>query len=89
MGADGLIDVFQQTLLIVIMAVSCLILPGLMMGLLIALLQAVTQINEMTISFLPKLLVILSTIVLLAPWLLNNMTSFTTKLIMDIPYILG
>ncbi len=89
MTPDNLIDVFQQTLMVVIVGVSAIILPGLLTGLVVALIQAMTQINEMTLSFLPKLLVILTSIILLSPWLLHSLTDFTKKLIIDIPYIIG
>lgn len=89
MSPESLIDIFREVLFIVIMGVCMVVLPGLLVGLVVALFQAITQINEMTISFLPKLVAILTTIAILSPWLLQRLVSFTQKLIMDIPYIIG
>ena len=59
------------------------------MGLVVAIFQAATQINEMTLSFLPKLFIILILVALLAPWLMQHLVNFTQKLVTDMPYTLG
>lgn len=88
MSGDVIIDVFRQALYVVVMTVSIIVVPGLLVGLLIAMFQAATQINEMTLSFLPKLFVILGVIAVLAPWLMSLLTGFTTTLFTDIPYLI-
>lgn len=82
---DTLLDLFRQYIYVVIVGVSILIIPGLITGLIVALFQALTQINEMTLSFLPKLLVMLATIALLSPWMFSHLSDFTRKMVMDIP----
>lgn len=88
MPADTIIDIFRHMLYIVVLTVAVIVVPGLLTGLLIAVFQAATQINESTLSFLPKLFVILFVIGLLSPWLLNLLTGYTEGLVMDIPYII-
>jgi flagellar biosynthetic protein FliQ len=58
---------------------------GLVVGLLIAVLQATTQIQEMTLSFVPKILCVLLALLAAAPWMLNKMTYFTSTIITSIP----
>ncbi len=89
MAENGeIIAVFQQMLYLTLMAVMILIVPSLVVGLVVAIFQAATQINEMTLSFLPKLIIVLVLVALLAPWLFTQITDFTQKLIMDIPTII-
>jgi flagellar biosynthetic protein FliQ len=52
-------------------------------------LQAATQINEMTLSFIPKIIVTVLTLMIAGPWLLQLVTNFASQLIHDIPYIVG
>ena len=59
------------------------------MGLLVSILQAATQINEMTLSFVPKLLVIAAVLAWAGPWMLRLMTDFTTDLFERIPGLVG
>jgi flagellar biosynthetic protein FliQ len=58
---------------------------GLVVGLLIAVLQATTQIQEMTLSFVPKILSVLLALLVAAPWMLTKMTYFTSYIITSIP----
>lgn len=61
---------------------------GLVVGLLIAVLQATTQIQEMTLSFVPKILAVLIALLVAAPWMLDKMTYFTSHIIMIIPQVI-
>jgi len=88
MPATNLIDIFSHALFIVMMTVGLLVLPGLIVGLLIAMFQAATQINDLTLNFLPKLFAILVTIALAAPWLFHLLTSFTQTLFAELPFII-
>lgn len=58
---------------------------GLIAGLLISIFQATTQINEMTLSFVPKILLVVVIIIFLMPWMMNEMMDFTTEVINKIP----
>ncbi len=62
-----------------------MLMAGLVAGLLISIFQATTQINEMTLSFVPKIIVVVGVIILTMPWMMNMMMDFTTKVINMIP----
>jgi flagellar biosynthetic protein FliQ len=62
-----------------------MLLGGLIAGLLISIFQATTQINEMTLSFVPKILIVVVIIIFTMPWMMNMMIEFTTKLLNMIP----
>ncbi|MCC5792964.1 MAG: flagellar biosynthesis protein FliQ [Legionellaceae bacterium] len=83
------VSLFSQAVYVMILLLSVLILPGLLVGLLVAMFQAATQINEMSLSFIPKLLVTFLVLVFAGPWLLKTMIDFTDGLINNIPYLIG
>ncbi len=62
-----------------------MLLAGLIMGLAISIFQATTQINEMTLSFVPKILLVVVVIIFTMPWMMNMMIEFATKVINLIP----
>jgi len=62
-----------------------MLLGGLIAGLLISIFQATTQINEMTLSFVPKIIVVVGILIFTMPWMMNMMIDFTTKVINMIP----
>ncbi|MBS0846944.1 flagellar biosynthesis protein FliQ [Citrobacter sp. JGM124] len=66
-----------------------LLLVALISGLVISLLQAATQINEMTLSFIPKILAVFTTIVIAGPWMLNLLLDYMRTLLTNLPYIIG
>ena len=59
---------------------SPMLVSGLVVGVLISLLQSVTQIQEMTLTFIPKILTVVGVMILLLPWILNVLLSFTTEM---------
>jgi len=61
------------------------LLTGMFLGLAVSIFQATTQINEMTLSFIPKILGVVIVIVLTMPWMLNEMTDFATRVINLMP----
>ena len=65
------------------------LLVALIIGLLISLFQAATQINEMTLSFIPKLLAVLATLVIAGPWMLNTAIDYMRNLFSSIPQLVG
>jgi flagellar biosynthesis protein FliQ len=60
---------------------------GLVVGLVIAILQATTQVQEMTLTIIPKIVVVLLVLLLAAPWMLSKMSDFTSQLITSIPNV--
>jgi len=75
------------TVVLLILLVS--LVPALVTGLLVSMFQAATQINEMTLSFIPKLLVTLGAFVVAGPWMLRVLVEYTRELIERIPYLIG
>ncbi|EML4023740.1 flagellar biosynthetic protein FliQ, partial [Pseudomonas aeruginosa] len=71
------------------MIVGVLVVPSLLVGLVVAMFQVATQINEQTLSFLPRLMVILLTLIVLGPWLLRQLMEYTQTLIGNIPLLIG
>ncbi len=66
-----------------------LLLAALASGLLISLLQAATQINEQTLSFIPKILTVIAVAVIAGPWMLNLLLDYMRNLFTNLPYIIG
>lgn len=66
-----------------------LLLVALVTGLLISLFQAATQINEMTLSFIPKLLAVFATLVIAGPWMLGTVLDYMRNLFSSIPQLVG
>jgi len=78
-------DLATQGVKVALMISAPMLLGALFMGILISLFQAVTQINEQTLSFIPKILVIVGAIVIFAPWMSDTLTNYTRDLITNIP----
>ena len=85
MGIDQFSEITNQAIKVTLMVSSPMLLGALLMGILVSLFQAVTQINEQTLSFIPKILVIVGALVIFAPWMSETLTDFTRELIINIP----
>lgn len=84
MGPDIVVDLFRQAMQLVVILVAVIVLPGLVVSLLISVFQAATQINEQTLSFIPRLLITMLALMILSPWLLNQIIMFTDNLTTNI-----
>ena len=73
MTPETVIGIFGQALFLVVVLVAAIILPSLLVGLIVSVFQAATQINEQTLSFLPRLLATLMTILVLSPWIIQEL----------------
>ncbi|MDH3634219.1 MAG: flagellar biosynthesis protein FliQ [Gammaproteobacteria bacterium] len=89
MTPDTIIDLSQQALYVIAMIAAPMLLSALAIGLLIGMFQAATSINEQTLSFIPKLMVLLLSILVAGPWMLNLLLSFTRRLYLGIPGLVG
>jgi len=89
MTPEMVLDLFGQALWLIILMVSVLVVPSLLVGLVIATFQAATQINEQTLSFLPRLLTTLSALMLAGPWLLGRLVDFTHRLVDQLGTLIG
>ncbi len=74
---------------VTIMLAAPLLLVALGVGLLVGLFQAATQINEMTLSFIPKLMAMAAVVLVAGPWMLRQMISYTRELIQSIPSLIN
>lgn len=79
------LEVTNQAVKVTLMLAAPMLLGALFVGIAVSLFQAVTQINEQTLSFIPKIFVIVVAMVLLSPWMMDTMTSFTHELYVNIP----
>lgn len=89
MDVDTIIDLSQQALYVITMLAAPMLLAALAIGLLIGMFQAATSINEMTLSFIPKLLVLVVAIMMAGPWMLNLLVTYTRNLYLSIPGLIG
>ena len=78
-----------QAMKITLLLGAPLLLVALITGLIISLFQAATQINEMTLSFIPKLLAVFATLVIAGPWMLNIILDYMRQLFSGIPQLVG
>lgn len=89
MTQDTVMQLATQTLWMTILMAAPLLLSALAIGLLVGMFQAATQINEMTLSFIPKLGILVAALFIFGPWMLSNIVDFTRRLITNIPGLLG
>ncbi|MDB5984202.1 MAG: flagellar biosynthesis protein FliQ [Pseudomonas sp.] len=89
MTPEVAVDLFREALWLTTMLVALLVVPSLIVGLLVAMFQAATQINEQTLSFLPRLLIMLVTLIAAGPWLIQVFMEYITNLYTSIPRLIG
>jgi flagellar biosynthetic protein FliQ len=89
MTPESVLEIGQNALYVTILLVSVLLIPALIIGLLVSVFQAATQINEVTLSFIPKLIVTMLVIVIAGPWILRTLVIYTQRLFEDIPNLIG
>ena len=82
-------DLVREAVFIILTLVSIILVPGLIVGLLVSIFQAATQINEQTLSFLPRLLVTLFVLIAAGPFMMNKIMDYSEKLITNIPIVIG
>ena len=85
MTPDQVLDIGRHALTLTLLLAAPLLLTALVVGLVIGMLQAATQINEMTLSFIPKLLALALVLVLAGPWMLHLLVDYTRQLIENLP----
>jgi len=89
MTPETVLEIGVQTMTVTGLLAAPLLLSALVVGLLIGMFQAATQINEMTLTFVPKLIVVALVIMIAGPALLNTLLDFTTQMIGRIPDTIG
>jgi len=89
MDAANIADLFSEALFIVVVIVTVIIGPSLVVGLVVATFQAATQINEQTLSFLPRLIITLVVLIVTGPWIVGKVVDYTNTIIFNIPILIG
>ena len=89
MTPENVMELAHRMLLVTSMIAAPLLLIALIAGLVIGMLQAATQINEATLSFIPKLLVLVLALFVSGPWILRVLVDFTRDLYASIPSVVG
>ncbi|MDH3532572.1 MAG: flagellar biosynthesis protein FliQ [Gammaproteobacteria bacterium] len=89
MTPETVITIGQQALWVTMLIAAPLLLSALGVGLLVGMFQAATQINEMTMSFIPKLLVLVMALVVAGPWMLSVIVNYTIQLMEQIPSLIS
>jgi len=89
MTPASVLEIGQNALYVTIMILSLLLIPALIVGLLVSVFQAATQINEVTLSFIPKLMVTMLVIIIGGPWILKTLVVYTQRLFEEIPNLIG
>lgn len=89
MGPEVFVDILRDALLLVIILVSAVIVPSLIIGLVVAVFQAATSINEQTLSFLPRLIVTLLALIIGGHWLVQKLMDYSIRLIGSIPSVVS
>ena len=89
MTPESIVTIGQGAIELVLVVISMLLLPALAVGLLVSMFQAATQINEQTLSFIPKLIVVFVVILFSGNWLLGLLINYTSTLFDSIPSLIG
>ena len=89
MTPETVTTIGQQALWVTMLIASPLLGSALAVGLLVGMIQAATQINEMTLSFIPKLLVLVLSLVFAGPWMLSLIVNYTRQLMEQIPSLIS
>jgi flagellar biosynthetic protein FliQ len=85
MTPDSIVGLMAETIKVTLMVAAPMLLVGLVVGVMISLFQAVTQIQEMTLVFVPKIVAVLVTLIAALPWMIGMMMNYTQTLFTNIP----
>ncbi len=88
MTPEVVVNLGQQALQMAILVAAPLLLAALVTGLLVSIFQAATSINEMTLTFIPKLIVMFIVMIIAGPWMIETMTDYMIRLFSSIPQII-
>jgi flagellar biosynthetic protein FliQ len=88
MTPEFVVSIASEAIKLTLLLSAPLLGVGLLVGLVVAILQATTQVQEMTLTFVPKIVAVLLALLAAAPWMLAKMTSYTSQIISTIPHII-
>ncbi|HNS14279.1 MAG TPA: flagellar biosynthesis protein FliQ [Syntrophorhabdaceae bacterium] len=85
MSQDLVIQIFRDLLKSTLILMAPMLLASIVVGMVVSIFQAATQIHEMTLVFVPKILVIVACLMVLSPWMINFAVTFTANIVTNIP----
>lgn len=88
MTPEVVVNIGQQALQMAILVAAPMLLAALVTGLLVSIFQAATSINEMTLTFIPKLIVMFIVLIIAGPWMIETMTDYMVRLFTSIPQLI-
>ncbi|ODQ01096.1 MULTISPECIES: flagellar biosynthesis protein FliQ [Salinivibrio] len=88
MAPEAFVELFQDALYLVLLLVSAIVVPGLLVGLIVAIFQAATSINEQTLSFLPRLIATFVALMFFGHWMTRMLMEYFYRLVEEIPTLL-
>jgi flagellar biosynthetic protein FliQ len=89
MTPESVMVMGQEAMRVALLLAAPMLLAALVSGLLVSLLQAATQINEQTLSFIPKIIAVATTGIIAGPWMLNVLLDYIRTVFSNLPYIIG
>lgn len=89
MTPESVVTLGQQAIELTLMISAPLLLSALLIGLVVSIFQAATQINEQTLSFIPKIVGIFVALIIAGPWMISMLVDFMRRLFSDIPWMIG
>ena len=89
MSPQSVVTIGQQALTVMLLLAAPMLLTSLVVGLIVSVLQAATQINEMTLSFIPKLIATLAVLIVAGPWMITFFVDYVRRLFESIPGAIG
>ena len=89
MTPEYVVQLGQEALMLVLYIAGPMLIVALVVGLAVSILQAVTQVHEMTLTFIPKIMAVVLVTVVFMPWIIRRIIDFTTGLLGSIPTVIG
>lgn len=89
MNGDVVVSLMMRTLEVALMIAAPMLIFGLLVGLAVSIFQAVTQIQEMTLSFIPKILAIAASVAIFFPWMMTTLLEYTANLLINMNQYIG
>lgn len=89
MSPEYVVEIGKQAIYVLLLVSAPLLIAALVSGLIVSIFQAATQINEATLSFIPKLVAMFLTMIVAGPWMIEIMTDYMRRLFESIPQIVG
>lgn len=87
MTDSSVLELAQRTVMLTLMISAPVLVLGLLVGLVVSVFQAATQIQETTLTFIPKIIAVAAALIIFGPWMMTSMINFTTRLFVNIPYL--